>query len=393
MSRFPAQPLSTILEPIERPDTPVPGKEYRQVGVRLWGEGAYEREVLDGSQTKYKTLSRVETDDIIVNKIWARNGTVAVIPANLAGGFVSGEFPTFTPVRSKLDPRWFHWFTKTPILWDQCDEKSRGTSGKNRIRPERFLEILMPLPELEEQSRIVARIEKLSAKIEEARGLRDQALEESEAVLAAVMRRIFGPDTHSEVTMESVCAAIIDNLHSNPVYADQGVPCVRSPDVGWGSLNLTTALRTSEDEYLRRTVRGKPISNDIVLVREGGGTGKAAIVGDGQRFSLGQRVMMIRPDQNKVVPKFMLYQILSPTIYEEQIVELTKGSASPHLNIGALRKFRFHLPSLGEQRRIVAYLDDLQAKVDSVRKLQEETAKELNALIPSILSKAFAGEL
>ena len=46
-----------------------------------------------------------------------------------------------------------------------------------------------------------------------------------------------------------------------------------------------------------------------------------------------------------------------------------------------------------DQRRIVAYLDGLQAKVDELRRLQAETQKELNALMPSILAKAFAGEL
>jgi len=119
---------------------------YHQVGVKLWGVGAYEREPVDGGDTRYKTLSRVEANDIIVNKIWARNGSVAVIPTNLAGCYVSGEFPTFIPVTDKLDPRWFHWITKMRFFWDQCDVKSRGTSGKNRIRPERFLEIEFLFP-------------------------------------------------------------------------------------------------------------------------------------------------------------------------------------------------------------------------------------------------------
>ena len=43
--------------------------------------------------------------------------------------------------------------------------------------------------------------------------------------------------------------------------------------------------------------------------------------------------------------------------------------------------------------RIIAYLDDLQAKVDELRRLQAETQKELDALMPSVLAKAFAGEL
>jgi type I restriction enzyme, S subunit len=48
---------------------------------------------------------------------------------------------------------------------------------------------------------------------------------------------------------------------------------------------------------------------------------------------------------------------------------------------------------LDEQRRIVAYLDGLQAKVNGLRELQSETQEELDALLPSVLDKAFKGEL
>ena len=50
-------------------------------------------------------------------------------------------------------------------------------------------------------------------------------------------------------------------------------------------------------------------------------------------------------------------------------------------------------PPLTEQRRIVAYLDELQTKIDTMKQLREEAIKELDALLPSILDKAFKGEL
>ncbi len=50
-------------------------------------------------------------------------------------------------------------------------------------------------------------------------------------------------------------------------------------------------------------------------------------------------------------------------------------------------------PPLPEQRRIVAYLDVLQAKVDALRRLQADTGAELDALLPAVLDKAFKGEL
>ena len=46
-----------------------------------------------------------------------------------------------------------------------------------------------------------------------------------------------------------------------------------------------------------------------------------------------------------------------------------------------------------EQRRIVAELDALQAEVDALKRLQAETAAELDALLPAILDRAFKGEL
>lgn len=48
---------------------------------------------------------------------------------------------------------------------------------------------------------------------------------------------------------------------------------------------------------------------------------------------------------------------------------------------------------LDEQRRIIAYLEGLQAKVNALRELQSESGEELSALVPSILDKAFKGEL
>ena len=56
-------------------------------------------------------------------------------------------------------------------------------------------------------------------------------------------------------------------------------------------------------------------------------------------------------------------------------------------------RFLIRLLDLHGQHRVVAYLDDLRAKADMLNRLQAETAAELDALLPSILDKAFKGEL
>ena len=61
------------------------------------------------------------------------------------------------------------------------------------------------------------------------------------------------------------------------------------------------------------------------------------------------------------------------------------ASRNPSGSEGFTRIFR-----RGELR---IYLDDLQAKVDGLKALQAQTQAELDALLPSILDKAFKGEL
>ncbi len=69
------------------------------------------------------------------------------------------------------------------------------------------------------------------------------------------------------------------------------------------------------------------------------------------------------------------------------------GQGKPGLNLSNIRALTLPFPPLPAQHRIVEYLDGLQANVESLKLLQAETAAQLDALLPSILDKAFKGEL
>jgi type I restriction enzyme S subunit len=371
-----------------------PEMTYKEVTVRINGKGVVERRQVQGVEIAADRRYQVKSGQFIISRIDARHGASGLIPDELDGAVVTNDFPLFDVAEDRLEAGFLGWMSKTASFVELCKRASEGTTNRVRLSESRFKALSIQLPTLDEQHRIVARIEELAAKVMEARLLRSSTLDELAAMRAAQSRRVFESQHAPHVPLETLCVAIIDNLHSNPVYADGGaVPCIRSSDVGFGVLDLTNARRTDEPEYQRRTVRGEPQVDDIVLVREGGGTGKCALVLPEHRFSLGQRVMMLRPDQHKVLPKFFLYQLLSPTIQEDHIQPLSKGSASPHLNIGTLRHFPFLLPSVSEQAQIVKYLDSLKVKLDAVNALQTETASELAAMLPAILDKAFKGEL
>lgn len=391
--------IGNVATPVARAESPIAGKLYRQIGIRLWGEGAYERESIDGSQTRYPFFFRVETDDIVVNKIWARNGSVAVVPSNLGGSYVSSEFPTFAPLRDQIEPRWFHWITKTKNFWEQCDEKSRGTSGKNRIRPEQFLQVEIPLPPLPEQQRIVARIEALARRVEEARGLRRAAVKETSnlvnAHLSAIVRELESKHETPQLEKLIVEAGYGTSVKCESERINGAIPVLRIPNVASEKITLADLKYgfLNHAELKKTMVR----EGDLLIVRTNGSAdlvGRCAVVPIlTETTAFASYMIRIRCDSKKIDSHF-LQMILRHQRTAGQLIDFARTTAGQYnVSLGRLRNTKIPLPPHAEQHRIVAYLDGLQQKVDELRRLQTATQKELDALMPSILAKAFAGEL
>jgi len=387
--------IGEVVVPSERFEVPIPGQEYRQVGVRLWGGGAYEREPLDGGRTKYKTLNRTEQGDIVVNKIWARNGSVSVIRNGLDGCYVSGEFPLFSPAKDRLRPEWFYWITRTRWFWNRCDVQSRGTSGKNRIRPEKFLAIGVPLPPVDEQQRIVAKIERLAARINEAADIRASSQREAQLLIRSRIREI-GDDFGQATTLQEVLNEQPRNGWSPACdNAANGIPVLTLGAVTGYNFDPTAFKRTSlaTDPNAHYWLR----NGDLLITRSNTPTlvGHAAIYsGEPYPCIYPDLVMRIPVDAEKAYTRFVWYWLQAPQVRE--FIERNAKGTSPtmkKISQGTVMAIPFPKASLREQQQIVAELDGLQTKVEHLEGLQQKTAIELDALLPSILDKAFKGEL
>jgi type I restriction enzyme S subunit len=393
-SRFSKVQIREVAVPVERLVAPLVGKIYRQVGVRLWGQGAYEREPIDGGQTRYKTLSRLEAEDILVNKIWARNGSVAVVQRHLAGAYVSPEFPTFAPIRERILPRWFHWLTKTKDFWKACDEKSMGTSGKNRIKPERFLDIEIPLPPLAEQNRILTLIEQLSSHIQEIRILRNLSAGGTRTLFDNYLRQTFESPRLNQFLIRIGDA----NLRLN---SDIGDPERAYPNgeftyldissIGAGPSIVTRGKVIPSAEAPSRA-RRVIHTNDVIFSTVRPNLRAVAKIGeelDNQFCSTGFAVFSC---DESLEPDFLLFQLYSP-FFVDQCISRTTGGHYPAINEGNLREVSISIPPMAIQRAAVSGLMDLKARLDGIEKYQTETSSRIDALLPLVVEKAFNGDI
>ena len=167
-------------------------KTYKRCRVQLHAKGILLRDMVPGAEIKTKQQQVCQTGEFLVAEIDAKVGGFGIVPENLAGAVVSSHYFLFKINEDCMERRWLHFMTQTPQFREQV--AAQGSTNYAAIRPRDVLGYKIPLPPLPEQQRIVARIEVLAGKIEQAQGLRQQTVGMVEQVKAAEERRIWSDD-------------------------------------------------------------------------------------------------------------------------------------------------------------------------------------------------------
>ena len=365
-----------------------PDEGYREVTVRLWGKGVVERRQVTGAEVAASRRLVVRPQQFILSRIDARNGASGIVPDTLNGAIVSNDFPVFTPNPWRLLPAFLGWMSKTPRFVDICQAASEGTTNRVRLKEDRLLVTPIPLPPLSEQRRIVGRIEELASRIEEARGLRREAVEEVEALLASASHAVFKrQEGWTEAQVGEFCQRPQYGYTAPAIAEPVGPRLLRITDIQEGQVKwdaVPFCQCPDPEQYLLQ-------DNDLVFARTGATTGKSFVIRNCPIAVFASYLIRLRV--RRLVTVEYLYRYFQTPSYWSQIIDEKKGTGQPNVNGKKLASIRVPIAPLDKQRRIVAYLDGLQAKVDAMKRLQAETAAELEAMLPSILDRAFNGEL
>ncbi len=397
MTDWPLTRLSEVLEPVARVETVEPTSEYRLLGVRLDGQGPFLRETVLGTQTAAVNLFQVRKGDFIYSRLFAWRGAFGIINDALDGCYVSGEFPTFVPAAGAIDIQFLsYWFRLSSTLARVTEDCTGSTPlTRNRFKENFFLALEIPLPPLLEQRRIVAQIEELSPRIDEARALRKAANEEADRLIFAgcevfcrrLEERYPAEPLFSLVDQER---GISYGIVQTGVEVEEGIPTLRAGDLRWFGVATTNVKMVSpaiESRYQRTRLRGNEL-----LLRIRGGVGELAVCPKEMIGGNVSREIAVIPLCDHVDARYAMYLLAAPS-NQARMAGHVKGTSYVGINLKDVRTLPLPVPPIEEQRAVVSELNHSRANVNKLKHLQAETAVELNALLPSILDHAFRGEL
>ena len=373
-----------------------PLKTYKQITVRLHHKGVVLREEKIGQRIKSKQYLAKE-GQFIISRIDARNGAMGLVTQELDGAIVTNDFLLYEIDGKNIFPKYFDFLTSTKSFVWECIKASKGTTNRVRLKPEKFLEIKISPLLLEEQKRIVAKIESVLAKVEEARRFRAEARRAAENLLELFLRRIFlNNNQYDLVKLGDKKYFVLNPSKSELSGLDEDIDVSFVPmtyvDPESGEIKNFDIRKLFEVRkgytYFKE---GDVLFAKITPCMENGNVAIAQNVINGIGF--GTTEFHVVRVLEKVLPKWVYYLFRTKGFRDIAKGSMTGTAGQRRVPKSFLEQYEIPLPSLHEQRRIVAYLDSLQAKVDKLKKLQVETEKELEELVPSILDKAFKGEL
>jgi len=360
-----------------------PEKLYQEIGIYCFGRGIFHKVPRTGFEVGDKDLFLMKQGDFILQVTFAWEGAIAIVSAAEDGMYGSTRYPTFRVDESRCVTQFLLNYFKTEQGRQQLVKICLGSAGRNRVLSiKRIPEVLVPLPPLAEQRRLVARIEALATQIHEARTLREQIEIQRNAMLASAHRKI--AENAPRKPLREVAP-----LNRRPVAVDieKSYPAIAVRSFGRGTFHkppLVGSEVTWEKAFLVK-------AGDILVSNIKAWEGALAVARQEDDGRVGShRYLTCVPIEGIATARFVCSYLLSPEGLHG-VSEASPGSADRNRTLSAkgFMSIPIPVPKYAEQLRF----DALCREVDALKRLQAETAAELDALLPAILDRAFKGEL
>ena len=262
-----------------------------------------------------------------------------------------------------------------------------------------------PLPPLNEQHRIVAKIEALFYELDKGVESLKTAREQLKVYRQAVLKHAFEgkltaqwrDNCTSLLWTETTLGEQLSYLTSGSrgwakYYSNRGDTFIRAQNLKYDRLDFDDIAFVNlpeQSEGMRTRVR----VGDILITITGANVTKTAFVkSDIGKAYVSQHVALARPVEG-INTEFLYWYLVAEAAGRKQLNASAYGAGKPGLNLENIRSVKIPLPSIGEQAEIVSQINSMLSIEESLSSLLEEQLLKSSALRQSILKKAFSGQL
>lgn len=379
---LPERALGEVLRVDIADEAVQPDRDYPVAGVYGFGRGIFQRGPIRSNETSYPRLNRLIAGRLVMSRLKAFEGAIAVIPPEFNDWYLSPEFPTFAIDPAKADERYIANLCAWPELWTRLGAKSKGVGARKvRVSAERLLTIKVPLPELDEQRRIAARLDAMfdkHSRVCELHSHRDDlksALKKSAISVATAGARQSLP-VGKIITLERRQVS----PQSGEMYREIGIK-----SFGRGIFHKEPV--TADEIGGKRVFAVAP--GDLVFSNVFAWEGAVALASEAESGMIGShRFMTYLVDDSIADATYLKHYFTSPHGLDV-IRRASPGSAGRNKTLG-IKSFEEQLipvPPIETQRSISGVLDGVDTN------LMFDDLKVLDTLKLSLLNAAFSGRL
>lgn len=347
---------------------------YRQIGLYSWGKGFIHRPSCLGFELSRLRYFQVPAGALVLSNIQAWEAAIAVSTNTEAEFIGSNRFLSYLPRTSDVDVRYLlHYFLSEPGL-HQIRQASPGTQVRNRTLGQQLFERLeIPLPDITEQHRIAARLDRTA---ETSHASND--LEEFEQTWRHLVERLtFGSLTSPQRIGDFLQPKTMELVDRDSAYQVAGVY-----SFGRGLLSRGT-IKGADTKYKSFTRLAR---NDLVYSKLGAFEGAVAVVPNSYEDFYVSPEFPVFEVQSNVDPTFLGYCAIAEA-FVRQLVAATSGVGARQKRVspGAFLELSVPIPSLREQREIARRLDLASRTLE----LKKDAGRIRKALLPAARNDVF----
>jgi len=153
---------------------------YKRVTIRTKNQGVSIRDTEIGKNIGTKKQYIIKKGQFLLSKIDARNGAFGIATDELSGAIITADFFAYNIDKTKIEPYFLSLITTTKQFIQFAQNSSTGTTNRQRLNEELFLNVEIPLPTIDEQKELIRDLQNNLSKQDTAIQNKTLALQEFE---------------------------------------------------------------------------------------------------------------------------------------------------------------------------------------------------------------------